>query len=84
MHSKRTLIVRLTFFNNVGSSHIEPVSSLACCDVTSKVSVVGATKMSECVTTEQSGTGMGLLPGAQKATLNSGPKIKGWLMQGVS
>ena len=67
-------VYRQTFFIKCGSSHTESISSLDSFGATSKVRVVGATKMSECVTTEQSGTGMGLVP--REATIITGPETQ--------
>ena len=69
---KNTNKYRHTFFIKCGSLHTESISSLDSFGATSKVRVVGATKMSECVTTEQSGTGMGLVP--REATIITGPE----------
>ena len=68
-----------TFFIKCGSSHTESISSLDSFGATSKVRVVGATKMSECVTTEQSGTGMGLVP--REATIITGPETQFFLLK---
>ena len=73
------LTYKHTFFIKCGSSHTESISSLDSFGATSKVRVVGATKMSECVTTEQSGTGMGLVP--REATIITGPETQFFLIK---